>query len=120
MLPTVSFYEVSWAKLPYLAVLSRSSRSQIIFEIDILKNFAILTGKHLCWSLFLIKLRNFQEQFFYRTFPVAASDYQQHTNPSFFLYALHLILNLQNIFSIKPRVEKVNFFYIKCFLIWAT
>ena len=30
---------------------------QLFFEIDILKNFAIITGKHLCWSLFLIKLQ---------------------------------------------------------------
>ena len=34
----------------------RSSRSQIFFNIDALKNFASFTGKHLCWSLFLIKL----------------------------------------------------------------
>ena len=24
---------------------------------DVLKNFVIFTGKHLCWSLFLIKLQ---------------------------------------------------------------
>ena len=35
----------------------RSSRSQIFFKIGALKNFANFTGKHLCWSLFLIKLR---------------------------------------------------------------
>ena len=66
-----------------------NSHSQMFFKIDVLKNFAILTGKHLCWSLFLIKLqafrsatllnrdssigiilgilRNFQKQLFYRT-----------------------------------------------------
>ena len=32
----------------------RSSRLQMIFKIDVLKDFAIFTGKHLCWSLFLI------------------------------------------------------------------
>ena len=35
----------------------RSSRSQMFFKIDALKNFANFTGKQLCWSLFLIKLR---------------------------------------------------------------
>ena len=30
-----------------------SNRSLILFEIDVLKNFAILTEKHLCWSFFL-------------------------------------------------------------------
>ena len=35
----------------------RSSRLEMLFEIDVLKNFAIFTEKHLCWSLFLIKLQ---------------------------------------------------------------
>ena len=37
----------------------RSNRSQMFFEIVILKNFAIFTGKHLCWSLFFITLQVF-------------------------------------------------------------
>ena len=37
----------------------RSSPSQIFFEIDILENFVNSTGKHLYWSLFLIKACNF-------------------------------------------------------------
>ena len=35
----------------------RSSRSQMFFKTDVLKNFAIFKGKHLCRSLFLIKLQ---------------------------------------------------------------
>ena len=35
----------------------RSSGSQMLLKIDDLKNFASFTGKHLCWSLFLIKLQ---------------------------------------------------------------
>ena len=35
----------------------RSPRSQMFLQIGVLKNFANLTGKHLCWSLFLIKLQ---------------------------------------------------------------
>ena len=38
----------------------------MFFKIDVLKNFASFTGKHLCWSLFLMK-------FFYKTPLVAAS-----------------------------------------------
>ena len=34
----------------------RSSRS-MFFRIGVLKNFAMFTGKNLCWSLFLIKLQ---------------------------------------------------------------
>ena len=32
------------------------------FEIGALKNFANFTGKHLCWSLFLIKLQAYSKQ----------------------------------------------------------
>ena len=35
----------------------RSSRSQIFLKIGVLKNFANFTEKHLCSSLFLIKLQ---------------------------------------------------------------
>ena len=33
------------------------SRLQMFFKISILKNFAIFTWKHFCWSVFLIKLQ---------------------------------------------------------------
>ena len=35
----------------------RSSRPEVFCKKGVLKNFAIFTGKHLCWSLFLIKLQ---------------------------------------------------------------
>ena len=35
----------------------RSSRLHMIFKIDVLKDFAVFTGKHLYWSLFLIMLK---------------------------------------------------------------
>ena len=38
-------------------ILFKSSRSQILFKIGVLKDFGAFTGKHLRWSLFLIKLR---------------------------------------------------------------
>ena len=34
-----------------------SSRSQMFHKIDFIKNFVIFTRKHLCWSLFLMKLQ---------------------------------------------------------------
>ena len=34
----------------------RSSRSRMSFKINIFKSFARFKGKHLCWSLFVIKL----------------------------------------------------------------
>ena len=33
-----------------------SGRSQMLFKIDVLENFANITGRHLCWSRFLIKM----------------------------------------------------------------
>ena len=41
----------------------------MLFKIGVFKNFAIFTGKHLYWSLFLIKL----QAVFYRTPLLAAS-----------------------------------------------
>ena len=37
--------------------LCRSSRSQMFFKKDVLRNFANFTEKHMCWSPFLIKLQ---------------------------------------------------------------
>ena len=49
----------------------RSSHSQMFFKIGLLKSFAIFTGKHLCWCLFLIKLKNLlKKRFRHRCFPV--------------------------------------------------
>ena len=39
---------------------SKSSHSQMFFEISSLKNFTVFTGKHLSWGLFLIKLWAFR------------------------------------------------------------
>ena len=34
----------------------KSNRLQMYFKLGALKNFAIFTGKHLCWSLFLLRI----------------------------------------------------------------
>ena len=39
---------------------NRSICFKMFFEIGVLENLAISTGKHLCWSLFLIKLQVFR------------------------------------------------------------
>ena len=43
-----------------LGLISRSSRWQMFFKIGALKIFTISTGKNLCWSLLLIKLKAFR------------------------------------------------------------
>ena len=40
----------------------RSTRLLIFYEKDVLKNFAKFTGKHLCQSLFLNKVKNKKKQ----------------------------------------------------------
>ena len=52
------------ASLVYIKNRCRSSRSQMFSKIGVLKKLAMFTRKHLCWSLFLIKLQTF------RCFPV--------------------------------------------------
>ena len=43
-------------------VLKHISKAAIVFALQkiVPKTFGILTGKHLCWSLFLIKLQAFR------------------------------------------------------------
>ena len=66
-----------WKLLFYFIqkTLFRSSRSQMFFKIDVLKNFVIFTGKHLCRSLFLIKLQTWRpvikKRLQHRCFPVS-------------------------------------------------
>ena len=42
----------------------RSSRSQMFCKIGNLRNFAMFTGKHLCWSLFFNKEKETPTQVF--------------------------------------------------------
>ena len=42
--------------------LMRSSRLQMFFKVCVLKNVVVLTEKHLCWNLFLIKLQAWRLQ----------------------------------------------------------
>ena len=46
--------------MKWVKIRSRSSRSHIFFKMGVFKNFAVFTGKLLCWSLFLIKLQAFR------------------------------------------------------------
>ena len=40
--------------------INRTNRPQMFFKIGAFKNLAVFTGKHQCWSLFLIKLHVFR------------------------------------------------------------
>ena len=49
-------FKKSWVQI-FESLFAEDCFAQMFFEIGILKNFPILTGKHLCWSLFLIMLQ---------------------------------------------------------------
>ena len=77
------FIDFHWFKIFLLELFSlqlclfffhetRSSSSQMFSKIGVLKNFAVITGKHQSWSLFLIKLLTLRptKRLHHRCFPV--------------------------------------------------
>ena len=79
----------------------KSSSSQMFFKIGVLKNFAIFTGKHLCWSLFN-KVAGWEAcNFFEKETPthVSSCEYCKVFKNSFFTE--HLQCLLLNIFLIR-------------------
>ena len=46
-----------FSKKSFFAIIFWSSRTQMFFKTGAIRNFAKFTRKHLCWSLFLIKLQ---------------------------------------------------------------
>ena len=53
-----------------------SSSSQIFFKTGVFKNFTIFTGKHLCWSLYLIKLQDWRLVFSLKETPTEVFSYE--------------------------------------------
>ena len=71
---------------------------QNIIQKAVLKNFAIFTGKHLCWSFFLIKL---QLQTPTQVFPKNISNFLRTPILKIVCEWLHLIMTIWTIFSRK-------------------
>ena len=84
---------------------SKSSRSQMFFEIGCFKNFAIFTGKHLCWGLFLIKLQAFRLATFSKrdSNTVVFCGYFEIFKNSFFIENLWWLL-----LTVLPQYNKVS------------
>ena len=74
---------------------TRRNRSQMFFKIDVLKIFAIFTRKHLCCSLFLIKLQAFG------TGTLLKRDSNKGVNIAKFLRTAFLIVHLRWLFLNK-------------------
>ena len=115
----MKIFAAAKASLVFIKSRCRSSRSQMFFKIDVLTNFAVFTGKHLCWSLFQIKLQAFE------CFPVNIAKFLraaflQNTSGGYFfrcsvLYyifqkTLLIILQLQIAFVVlKPKINLIRF-----------
>ena len=59
-----NFKEKLEAKRVSSTNISQISRPEAILKKVVLKNFAKLTGKYLCWSLFFKKLQTFSPHFY--------------------------------------------------------
>ena len=72
---------------------NRSSHSQIFFKVNVLKNFANFTGKHLCWSLFFfLTTCNFiKDRLQHRCFPVKFLKFLR--TPFYIEHLQRLLLN---------------------------
>ena len=68
---------------------AKSSRSQMFFGIDVLKNFTRFTRKHLCWNLFLIKLQTLLKK---ESNTVFSWEYWESFKNSFFIEWPRLLL----------------------------
>ena len=66
-------------QISFMETLQVFRHLQVFLKIGVLKNFAIFTGKYLCWSFLLIKLQafrpviSFYKQHFFIEHPVADS-----------------------------------------------
>ena len=89
----------------------KSSRSQIPFKTGVLKNFAIFTGKHLCWSLFLIKFLFNKVSLQMTPTQVLSYEYCKIVRNSFFTEHLRWLLLPLN--SNKGKKKKVRKSYSK-------
>ena len=84
--PTLSaekFIGVKDSKYRFDFVIFRGSHRKYFIKklllTGLLKNLSIFTGKHLCWSLFLIKLRAFKNRLQHRCFPVTIAKFLRRT-----------------------------------------
>ena len=98
----------------FSSTLNRSSHWRCSIEKAFLKNFAIFTEKHLCWSLFLIKFQvsspntvKYMKSWILNHFlPLAATDDFGNSHPKVFL--LKGVLKICNKFTGEHPCKSVK------------
>ena len=79
----------------------RSSSSQMFFKTGVIRNFAVFTGKYLCWSLLLIKLQALQPATLFQPRPKrslntgdSCDNFEIFTNNLFMEHLRRLLLSV--------------------------
>ena len=94
-----------------------SSCLQVFFKTGVLKNFAIFTRKHLCWSLFLILVLQpcnyIKKQLQHRCFPLNIAEFWRTSNLKNICEQLLLKFNESAFWS---RNIILNFLWRMCIL----
>ena len=87
-------------------------QKQMFFKIGVLKNFAILPGKHLCWSLFLIKLQAWVIWLIckIKSFPVSLGLFYQNSIETSLTFSSNKNYNISHYFQVKYCWKLYRFF----------
>ena len=93
----------------------KTNHLQMFFKIGSIKNFAIFTGKHLCWGLFLIKLQVWRSATFLKidSDTGASCGYYKIFKNSFLIQHLWWLL-----LAVLPRCSKVEPILWFCGSMW--
>ena len=78
-----------------------SSRPEVFCEKSVLNNFAIIKWKHLCWSLFLIKLHAFRPIAFFWILQILKNIYfEEYLRTAVFVYC--------RTFNLAKIIQKIS------------
>ena len=95
-------------------MLDKSSRPEVFCEKGVFRNFAKFTGKHLCQSLFLIKLQAAPVISFHFTFPMC-TIFLKYSN-TFILCVTHVIYKKLSCWTSPKIFSAWSKMYYKSFL----
>ena len=100
----------------------RSSRSQMFFKIGVLKNFSMFAKKHLCSSLFLIKLGPWRpafllkKRFQHRCFPVNIAKFLRTAFLWNTFCSLYFYVMIEFFGRLWVQNWRVSYFLYYCFV----
>ena len=96
----------------------RRIRWQMFFKIGVLKNFSIFTGKHSCWSRFVIKLKAFRSATLLKETPTQVFSYEYckiFKNNLF--YRIPMVAASLTTRNIMLWLSPISPFHVTCFFL---